>query len=79
MTVIRNIRESKGLTIQELSEASEIPVKTLYHIETGTKGVIENRAKLLADIFNEPIEKLFFATYYRARLEWNKFHLLVKQ
>ncbi|MCR6819128.1 helix-turn-helix domain-containing protein, partial [Bacillus thuringiensis] len=46
MTVIRNIRESKGLTIQELSEASEIPVKTLYHIETGTKGVIENRAKL---------------------------------
>ncbi|MGN4931937.1 helix-turn-helix transcriptional regulator [Bacillus cereus group sp. MYBK14-1] len=69
MTVIRNIRESRGLTIQELSEASEIPVKTLYHIETGTKGVIENRAKVLADIFNEPIEKLFFATYYRARLE----------
>lgn len=69
LTVIRNIRESKGLTIQELSEASEIPVKTLYHIETGTKGVIENRAKVLADIFNEPIEKLFFATYYRARLE----------
>ncbi|MEG7928012.1 helix-turn-helix transcriptional regulator [Bacillus cereus] len=69
MTVIRNIRESKGLTIQELAEASEIPVKTLYHIETGTKGVIENRAKVLADIFNEPIEKLFFATYYRARLE----------
>ncbi|MBE7129616.1 MULTISPECIES: helix-turn-helix transcriptional regulator [Bacillus cereus group] len=69
MTVIRNIRESKGLSIQELSDASEIPLKTLYHIETGTKGVIENRAKVLADIFNEPIEKLFFATYYRARLE----------
>ncbi|EEM98852.1 Transcriptional regulator, Xre [Bacillus thuringiensis IBL 4222] len=44
-------------------------MKTLYHIETGTKGVIENRAKLLANIFNEPIENLFFATYYRARLE----------
>ncbi|KKZ91361.1 MULTISPECIES: helix-turn-helix transcriptional regulator [Bacillus] len=69
MTIIRNIRESKGLSIQELSDASEIPLKTLYHIETGTKGVIENRAKVLADIFNEPIEKLFFATYYRARLE----------
>ncbi|AZJ24120.1 XRE family transcriptional regulator [Bacillus cereus] len=69
MTVIRNIRESKGLSIQELSDASKIPLKTLYHIETGTKGVIENRAKVLADIFNEPIEKLFFATYYRARLE----------
>ncbi|OOR10081.1 transcriptional regulator [Bacillus cereus] len=69
MTAIRNVRESKGLSIQELSDASEIPLKTLYHIETGTKGVIENRAKILADIFNEPIEKLFFATYYRARLE----------
>lgn len=69
LTIIRNIRESKGLSIQELSDASEIPMKTLYHIETGTKGVIENRAKVLADIFNEPIEKLFFATYYRARLE----------
>ncbi|PEG16312.1 helix-turn-helix transcriptional regulator [Bacillus toyonensis] len=69
MTIIRNIRESKGLSIQELSDASEIPMKTLYHIETGTKGVIENRAKVLAAIFNEPIEKLFFATYYRARLE----------
>lgn len=55
--------------MQELSDASEIPLKTLYHIETGTKGVIENRAKVLADIFNEPIEKLFFATYYRARLD----------
>lgn len=69
MTVIRNIRESKGLSIQELSDASKIPLKTLYHIEAGTKGVIENRAKVLADIFNEPIEKLFFATYYRATLE----------
>ncbi|MBE5107846.1 helix-turn-helix transcriptional regulator [Bacillus thuringiensis] len=69
MTLLRDIRESKGFTIQELSEASEIPVKTLYHIETGTKGVIENRAKVLADIFNEPIEKLFFATYYRAKFE----------
>ncbi|HHP1116851.1 MULTISPECIES: helix-turn-helix transcriptional regulator [Bacillus cereus group] len=69
MTVIRNVRESKGLSMQELSDASEIPLKTLYHIETGTKGVIENRAKVLADIFNEPIEKLFFATYYRARLD----------
>ncbi|PGY00686.1 transcriptional regulator [Bacillus cereus] len=69
MTVLRYIRESKGLTIQEVSEASDIPVKTLYHIETGKKGLIEKRAKVLADLFNEPIEKVFFATYYRAKLE----------
>lgn len=67
--MLRDIRETKGLTIQELSEASDIPAKTLYHIETGKKGVIEKRARVLANLLNEPIEKLFFATYYRAKLE----------
>ncbi|MED3174897.1 helix-turn-helix transcriptional regulator [Bacillus thuringiensis] len=75
MTVIRNIRESKGLTIQELSEASEIPVKTLYHIETGTKGVIENRAKLLANIFNEPIENLFFCYVLSSKIRMKQISL----
>lgn len=64
--MLRNIRELKGLTIQDVSKASNIPVKTLYHIETGKKGLIEKRAKVLANFFNEPVEKLFFATYYRA-------------
>ncbi|PFX91612.1 XRE family transcriptional regulator [Bacillus mycoides] len=69
MTKLRKIRESKGFTIQEVSDASNIPVKTLYHIETGKKGLIEKRAKDLANLFGEPIEKIFFATYYRAKLE----------
>ncbi|MDC2867333.1 helix-turn-helix transcriptional regulator [Bacillus sp. BP-3] len=69
MTMLRNIRELKGLTILDVSQASNIPVKTLYHIETGKKGLIEKRARVLANLFNEPIEKLFLATYYRAKLE----------
>lgn len=69
LSVLRNVREARGLTIQEVSQASNIPVKTLYNIETGKKGIIEKRARILADLFNEPIEKIFLATYYRAKLE----------
>ncbi|MEK4710916.1 MULTISPECIES: helix-turn-helix transcriptional regulator [unclassified Bacillus (in: firmicutes)] len=69
MSVLRNVRETRGLTIQEVSQASKIPVKTLYNIETGKKGIIEKRARILADLFNEPIDKIFLATYYRAKLE----------
>ncbi|EJR30896.1 helix-turn-helix transcriptional regulator [Bacillus mycoides] len=69
MSALRNVREARGLTIQEVSQASKIPVKTLYNIETGKKGIIEKRARILADLFNEPIEKVFLSTYYRAKLE----------
>ncbi|EJP83694.1 helix-turn-helix transcriptional regulator [Bacillus mycoides] len=69
MSALRNVREARGLTIQEVSQASKIPVKTLYNIETGKKGIIEKRARILADLFNEPIEKIFLSTYYRAKLE----------
>ncbi|MEK5204972.1 helix-turn-helix transcriptional regulator [Bacillus sp. FSL R10-2789] len=69
MSALRNVREARGLTIQEVSQASKIPVKTLYNIETGKKGMIEKRARILADLFNEPIEKIFLSTYYRAKLE----------
>ncbi|MDM5436549.1 helix-turn-helix transcriptional regulator [Bacillus hominis] len=69
MSALRNVRETRGLTIQKVSQASKIPVKTLYNIETGKKGIIEKRARILADLFNEPIDKIFLATYYRAKLE----------
>lgn len=69
MTIIRNVREEKGLTIKEVSRISNIPIKTLYHIETGKKGIVENRAFILARLLEQPVEKLFFPTYYRAKLE----------
>ncbi|WJE55857.1 helix-turn-helix transcriptional regulator (plasmid) [Bacillus cereus] len=69
MTVLREIRESKGYTINEVSNGSKIPVSTLYDVESGRKGLISSRAKNIADFFGLPIESLFFATYYRAKLE----------
>ncbi|MFJ8356782.1 helix-turn-helix domain-containing protein [Bacillus paramycoides] len=69
MTVLREIRESQGYTINEVSNGSKIPVSTLYDVESGRKGLISSRAKSIADFLGVPIESLFFATYYRARLE----------
>ncbi len=69
LTVLREIRESKGYTIIEVSKGSKIPASTLYDVESGRKGLIFSRAKSIADFFGEPIENLFFATYFRAKLK----------
>lgn len=69
LTVLREIRESKGYTIIEVSKGSKIPASTLYDVESGRKGLIFSRAKSIADFFEEPIENLFFATYFRAKLK----------
>lgn len=69
LTVLREIRQSKGYTIIEVSKGSKIPASTLYDVESGRKGLIFSRAKSIADFFEEPIEKLFFATYFRAKLK----------
>ena len=69
MTVLREIRESKGYTIKEVSKGSKIPTSTLYDVESGRKGLIFSRAKNIADFLEEPIENIFLATYYRAKLE----------
>ncbi|MED1406688.1 helix-turn-helix transcriptional regulator [Bacillus mycoides] len=69
MTVLRKIRESKGFTINEVSKGSKIPASTLYDLESGRKGLISSRAKSIADFLGVPIDNLFFATYYRAKLE----------
>ncbi|KEK21856.1 helix-turn-helix domain-containing protein [Bacillus gaemokensis] len=69
MTVLKEFRESKGYTINEVSNGSKIPASTLYDVESGRKGLISSRAKSISDFFGEPVENLFFATYYRAKLE----------
>lgn len=69
LTALREFRELKGYTINEVSKGSKIPVSTLYDVESGRKGLISSRAKSISDFFGEPVENLFFATYYRAKLE----------
>lgn len=65
-TMIREYRESKDLTIKELSKNIKIPVGTLYDVETGRRSLKANKAKKMADFLGVPIENLFKPTYYRA-------------
>ncbi|MBT2578046.1 helix-turn-helix transcriptional regulator [Bacillus sp. ISL-8] len=65
-TTVREYRESKGLSINELSKGAKIPVSTLYDVETGRRSLKANKAKKMAEFLEVPIEALFKPTYYRA-------------
>jgi transcriptional regulator with XRE-family HTH domain len=65
-TVVREYRESKGLSIGEVSKGAKIPIGTLYDVEIGRRSLKANKAKKMADFLEVPIEKLFRPTYYRA-------------
>ncbi|MCX9103170.1 helix-turn-helix domain-containing protein [Bacillus mycoides] len=65
-TIVREYRESKGLSIKEVSKGAKIPIGTLYDVEVGRRSLKDNKAKKIADFLEIPIEKLFIPTYYRA-------------
>ncbi|HDV8363784.1 TPA: helix-turn-helix transcriptional regulator [Bacillus cereus] len=65
-TIVREYRESKGLSIKEVSKGAKIPICTLYDVEIGRRSLKANKAKKMADFLEVPIEKLFRPTYYRA-------------
>lgn len=65
-TIVREYRESKGLSIKEVSKGAKIPIGTLYDVEIGRRSLKDNKAKKIANFLEVPIEKLFRPTYYRA-------------
>ncbi|MCU5583217.1 helix-turn-helix transcriptional regulator [Bacillus toyonensis] len=65
-TIVREYRESKGLSIKEVSKGAKISIGTLYDVEIGRRSLKANKAKKMADFLEVPIEKLFRPTYYRA-------------
>jgi len=66
--MIREIRETKGFSIKDVATACDIPITTLYDVETGRKGVLAKRAKKIAFFLGVPLDKLFVPTYYRAKI-----------
>ncbi|NUC20412.1 helix-turn-helix domain-containing protein [Bacillus mycoides] len=68
-TVIRMVREAKGLTIQDLSRSSKVPENTLYGIEVGKSGVNAKRAEAISLCLQEPLEYLFEPNTYSAKKE----------
>ncbi|MBJ8024209.1 MULTISPECIES: helix-turn-helix domain-containing protein [Bacillus cereus group] len=68
MTTIRKIRETKEFSIKDVATICDIPVTTLYDVETGRKGVLAKRAQKISDLLGEPLDRLFIPTYYRAKI-----------
>lgn len=68
-TVLRMVREAKGLTIQDVSQSSKVPENTLYGIEVGKSGVNAKRAEAISLCLQKPLEYLFEPNTYSAKKE----------
>ncbi|MEI3615378.1 transcriptional regulator [Bacillus cereus] len=64
---MRTVRESKGITVRDLSRATNIPENTLYCIEIGKDGVNASRAKDISLCLQEPLEKIFEPSVFSAK------------
>lgn len=60
MTIIRlrEIREAKGLSREQLSRLSNVSANMIYHIETDRKNPTINTLAKLAKALNVPISEL---------------------
>ena len=66
-TVLRTVREEKGLTVQDVSRLTKVPENTLYGIEVGKSGVNACRAEAISLCLQEPLEKLFEPSIFSAK------------
>lgn len=66
-TVFRKIREEHSISIGEIARDLNIKKGVLQEIECTKKSTNAERAKMIANYFNLPVEELFIPTYYRAR------------
>ncbi|PEA83839.1 helix-turn-helix domain-containing protein [Bacillus pseudomycoides] len=68
ISIIRNIRDEKGLLLKKVAADLNLNKSVLQAIESGRKSTIAERAHSIATFYNRPVEELFVPTYYRARI-----------
>lgn len=56
--MLKELREKKGITQQELSNQTKISIKTLSRIENKDRNVRYINVKTLADFFNVNLEEI---------------------
>lgn len=56
--MLKELREKKGMTQQELSNETNISIKTLSRIENKDRNVRYINVKTLADFFNVNLEEI---------------------
>jgi transcriptional regulator with XRE-family HTH domain len=67
MTKLREIRETKSISAKSIAIACNVPLTTVYDVETGRKSVLAQRATKIAEFLDEPLDQLFIPAYYRAK------------
>ncbi|MES1052931.1 helix-turn-helix transcriptional regulator [Bacillus thuringiensis] len=68
MTILREVRELQDLSMKALSINVNIPVSTLYDVETGRRSIGASKAIEIAKYYNVSVEELFIPTYYRVKV-----------
>ncbi|EGK12926.1 DNA-binding protein [Desmospora sp. 8437] len=58
---IRRLRQSRGYTLKDLSERTELSVSFLSQVERGTSSLAITSLKKIADAFGVPIRQFFLA------------------
>lgn len=58
MNRLKQLRESKGMTQQELAEAVNIPKRTIQRLENSESQIKPEKAKVLADFFDVDVPYL---------------------
>lgn len=66
-TYLKRIRESKGITLQQVAKELNMNPTVLYEIEKGIKSTISIRAQQIASYYNQPVDKIFVPSYYKAK------------
>ncbi len=61
LSKLRELRKTKGYTQEEVAKYLGYKSKNAYHlIETGKRKLTLDNAKKIADLLEEPIDKIFF-------------------
>lgn len=59
-TTLRDLRVSKGITQKHLASKLGIVPNGYFRIEEGTRKVTVGEALVIAEVLDEPLEKIFF-------------------
>ncbi|MED1303826.1 MULTISPECIES: helix-turn-helix transcriptional regulator [Bacillus] len=65
--LLKNERQSKGISLTEIAKQANMKPQVLYAIEVGKTGVNAERAKEIAELLDRPVEYFFKPTYYKIR------------
>lgn len=66
-SVLRTLRQSRGLTLETVANAVNLSVNGYYQIERGQRSAPKEAAERIAGFFGETIDRLFMPISFSVR------------